>query len=523
MTNNYTDLVIIGGGATGSSIAYEASKRGLSSVLLDSGDIAGATSCRSTKLLHGGLRYLELAFKTFDLAQIDLVKEALSERNYWLKQVPFLSNKLELILPSSNCFNHLYNSIGLKIYDQLSGKENIGKSRDLSTKQIKKALPLLKETKSGGVLYSDGQFNDARLSLLLALSAEREGALIRTYCKVVGFEKMQDGKIKSVISEDLNGKQERWTTKVVINATGIFSDSIRHMVDSSIDDLILASRGIHLVLNQNLCPEGKGLLIPSTDDGRILFALPFYGKTLIGTTDTPCSPEMSQRASIQEQDYLIKHLKRWFPSLTNPQIKSCWAGARPLVKSNSNFKDTSSSRLIREHLIETLPCGLISAMGGKWTTCRPIALDTLNAVERFIEKPLLKPKQMPILGSNENSEKTIALLKEQSHVLRNYLPKSSLIDKQIVHLQSQYGLNAPKVIANSQESDREPLSDIIPLCKAEIIESIINEHAKNPTDILSRRTRLAMVDIEEAERLVSLVQEQLSLMKLPTKSLNIEQ
>ncbi len=521
MTNKKFDLVVIGAGASGASVAYEASRRGLKVALLEAGDISGGTSCRSTKLLHGGVRYLELAFKTFDVAQLKLVQEALLERAYWLEKVPFLANRLELAIPSKNCLDKAYFRLGLGIYDTLSGKKGIGSSRILSAEKLKAALPLLKDNSSGGIAYSDGQFNDARLNILLALTAEKAGAIIRNYCPVIGFKIGSNGKINGVISQDSEGQHEYWETNAVVNATGINSDKVRRMADKSIEPRILSSRGVHLVLENNLCPQGIGLLLPSTDDGRVIFVLPFFGHTLIGTTDTPCKVEDSYKPTILEREYLTSHLQRWFPLLKEPLIKSSWAGGRPLIKPKESF--SNSSRVVREHEVETLPCGLISAMGGKWTTCRPIALDTLHALEKLLEKPLPEAQTMPLIGTDKDPKQTRYLLIKQMNELKKFLPNTPLLEKQLIHLQGNYGLEAFDLVSKNSYDHLLPLSEVVPICKAEIIHSINNEHAHTPTDVLARRCRLAMIDFKEAQRLLPIVQEELINAALPPGELNLEQ
>lgn len=505
MNNTHVDLLVIGAGASGACVAYEASKRGLKVALLDGGDISCGTSCRSTKLLHGGVRYLELAFKTLDLSQLKLVREALLERGYWLKNAPFLAHRLELVLPTENCLGRLYYKAGLGLYDALSGKENIGNSRLLSKRQLNVALPSLKDGLNGGVAYSDGQFDDSRLNLLLALTAQQAGATIRTHCKVLKLEHKQNGKVCGAISQNSLGQQERWEASAVINTTGIHADSIRQLAEPNIPPRILASRGVHMVLKDNLCPNGMGVIVPTTDDGRVLFILPFFGSTQIGTTDTPCDIELAQQPSKPEQEYLIRHVKRWFPNnVQEPTIKSCWAGGRPLLKPSDN--GTSSSRVVREHEIETLPCGLISAMGGKWTTCRQIALDTLKAVEALLEKQLPEERRIPIIGSHHEYKQTQVLLQKHKNELKHCLPKTLIQERQIAHLQSNYGLEALPIMSGYSHEKLKPLSDVIPICHAEIEHAIKNEYAMTPTDVLTRRCRLAMVDWDEANRLLPLVQ-----------------
>ena len=270
---------------------------------------------------------------------------------------------------------------------------------------------------------------------------------------------------------------------------------------------MLTSRGIHLVLNQALCPEGIGLLLPSTDDGRVLFMLPFFGRTLVGTTDTPCSQTQACSHSQSEVSYLLNYVQRWFPALNNVEVGSCWAGGRPLLKPAG--ADVNSSRVVREHEVEQLPCGLVSVMGGKWTTCRPMANDTLQAVTTQLGRPLSAPQPHPLLGSAATPAKTRQRLREQAIELKDLLPDGALRDQQIAHLQSSHGLNAMPLITGIDPVLREPLSGVIPLCQGEIDHAIQREHARSASDVLARRCRMAMVDLTEARRLQPLVDERL--------------
>ena len=499
------DLLIIGGGASGASVAYEAVCRGLRVALLEGADIGAGTSCRSTKLLHGGVRYLELAFKTADPAQFRLVREALLERGHWLEQAPFLAHRLELALPTTNVVGQGYYRIGLGLYDALAGRTGIGASRWLSKAQLQQALPLLKAGLNGGVAYSDGQFDDARLNLLLALSAEQAGAQLHTGCRVTKLEKTPEGRICGAISLTADGREQRWSARVVVNATGMQSDAIRRMADPDLAERMLTSRGVHLVLKANLCPEGVGLLLPATDDGRVLFMLPFFGRTLVGTTDTACDIATASAPSAEEQEYLLAYVRRWFPQLSDLSVGSCWAGGRPLLRPSGD--DRNSSRVVREHEVETLPSGLVSVMGGKWTTCRPMAIDTLEAVAAQLERPLPPRQALPLLGSATVPGQTSALLSQQRQELEALLPNTALRTAQANHLHSNFGLRAPALVGGWSESDRQPLSEVIPICRGELHHAIHSEHARSATDVLARRCRLAMVDQSEAEQLVPLVNE----------------
>ena len=503
MDDTCYDLLIIGGGASGACVAYEAVRRGLRVALLEANDFASGTSSRSTKLLHGGVRYLELAFKTADQAQLRLVREALLERGHWLQQAPFLAHRLELVLPTDCVIGQLYYRLGLGLYDALSGKAGIGNSRLLSREQLRVALPQLRDDIRRGVAYSDGQFDDARLNLLLALTAERAGAVVRNRTPVVALEKNSDGQVCGAISENARGERQRWRARTVVNATGLHADAVRRMASADCSERMLTSRGVHIVLKQNLCPERMGLLLPSTDDGRVLFMLPFFGGTLVGTTDTACPQEQAAQPSDQEQTYLLDYVKRWFPDVGDPDIGSCWAGGRPLLKPAD--ADVNSSRVVREHEVETLPSGLVSVMGGKWTTCRPMAIDTLEAVASQLDRPLPPSKTLPLLGSDVDPSRTSERLMQQRQRLSDLLPDSPWLQNQIEHLEGNHGLAAAELVSGWTAQQREPLSDVIPICEGELRHAVTAEHAYGVTDLLARRNRLAMVNCSEAERLTPVV------------------
>ena len=311
----------------------------------------------------------------------------------------------------------------------------------------------------------------------------------------------------AAISETSAGRQERWKASVIVNATGIQADSIRQMADPDAVPRMLTSRGSHLVLEQDLCPGGLGLLVPSTADGRVLFMLPFMGRTLVGTTDAPCAIDAATSPTNDEESYLLGYVRQWFPKLSHPTVSSRWAGGRPLLRPAGESLD--SSRVVREHEVESLPCGLISLMGGKWTTCRPMALDTLTAVAHQFGRSLPVTRTLTLLGSSASADQTRQALNKQAIQLEALLPHGPHMQRQIMHLQGSYGLQALDLVQQADPDSREPLSPAIPLCIAEIDHAIQHEHAKSATDVLARRCRLAMVDLAEAQRLQDLVEQRL--------------
>ena len=496
------DLLVIGGGATGSSVALEGARRGLSVALVEAGDFAVGTSSRSTKLLHGGVRYLELAFRRLDWRQLQLVREALAERGHWLGAAPFLARRLELLLPTAGLWQQAYYGVGLGLYDLLAGRRGIGASHWLGREAVRRQLPELASGHSG-VAYSDGQFDDARLNLLIARTAAGLGVEIHTRTQVVELPQQQ-GRLSGAVLEDLRTGQRRFLeARVVLNATGIAADTIRRLADPDQPPRLQSSRGMHLVLRSNLCPGGTGLLIPSTEDGRVLFVLPFHGRTLVGTTDTPCDPAEATRPSQAETEYLLSYVRRWFPACGEPEVASSWAGARPLLRPTPSATGDTAS-VVREHVVETLPSGLISVMGGKWTTCRPMALDGLAAVSRQLGRSLAEPSSpTPILGAASTAQTTLTQLAQMQQRLRNQ-HSEDLVD----HLMASHGLQAEAVLAcGNSPADHEPLSAVIPLTAAEVRYAVRHEWAQETDDVLSRRCRMSFVDTAETERLRPRIQE----------------
>ncbi|MBC1259852.1 FAD-dependent oxidoreductase [Synechococcus sp. BSF8S] len=519
------DLLVIGAGATGASIAMEAARRGLSVVLVEAGDIAIGTSSRSTKLLHGGVRYLELAFRRLDWRQLQLVREALAERGHWLEAVPFLARRLELLLPSDGLLQQAYYGLGLAVYDRLAGRAGIGSSRWLGRQAVQELLP---ELSAGhvGVAYGDGQFDDARLNLLMVRTAAHLGAEVFTRTEVVELLRQGDRLSGAVLHDQATGQRRRLEARVVLNATGIGADRIRQLAQPDLPPSLQVSRGVHLVLAADLCPGGTGLLIPSTDDGRVLFVLPFYGRTLVGTTDTPCGSAEAERPSEAEEHYLLDHVRRWFPGHGEPLVSSRWAGGRPLLLPTGEEESASggTATVVREHRVETLPCGLISVMGGKWTTCRPMAFDGLQAVAQQLGVPLPVPSEqaaaVPIHGAAASGAATVAGLSRLRAELPQRLPcgETALLE----HLLTGHGLETEAVLACAAgPQELEPLSPVIPLTAAEVRHAVRHEWARTADDLLARRCRLAFVDQAEAERLRPLVealldQELSSLRSSPT-------
>jgi len=370
------DVAIIGGGATGLGSAVDAASRGLKVVLLEQGDFAQATSSRSTKLIHGGVRYL----KQGNLA---LVRDALHERGLLLRNAPHLVHPLPFVIPAYATGERFFYGAGLKAYDLLAGKLGIAPSRTLSREETFARLPGIRpEGLRGGVLYHDAQFDDSGLAISLARTLALLGGAPINYLKVVALEK---GGLRAL---DLESEREHEIrAKVVINATGVFADEIRRLDEPACEPMLAPSQGAHLVLPREFLPGEHALMIPKTDDGRVLFAIPWFGRVLLGTTDTPVDRPLLEPAPLEsEVEFLLHHAKRYLlRPLERADVQSMFAGLRPLVKRSAALK---TSALSRDHVIRVSSQGLVTITGGKWTTYRRMGEDAVNAALKVAELPL---------------------------------------------------------------------------------------------------------------------------------------
>ena len=449
------DIVVIGGGATGVGCALDAASRGLDVLLLEQHDFGKGTSSRSTKLVHGGVRYLRQG-------NISLVREALRERGILLKNAPHVVHKQEFIVPCYSLWQKLFYGVGLKVYEMLAGKYSLGRSRILTRDETLHILPnVSKDSLSGGVLYTDGQFDDTRLLIDMAVTASEHGAAMLNYAGVRSLTKNTDGKVNGVEFEDvLSGEKFAASAKAVINATGAFCDAVRLMSDESAKPVVTFSQGIHLVFDRKFLPGDSAVMIPKTSDGRLLFCIPWNGYTLVGTTDTPISiATLEPQALESEIDFVLETVGQY---LTEPptrgDILSMFAGIRPLVKSGDT---TKTSSLSRGHDLFVDDAGLISITGGKWTTYRRMAEDAVN---RSIE----------IAGLMAN----------------NCVSDGLAIRKPV-------------------ETDGELLHAHLPYKTGDVVRAVRDEMAQTVEDVLARRTRVlflnALVAIEIAPRVAELM------------------
>jgi glycerol-3-phosphate dehydrogenase len=364
------DVVVIGGGASGLGSAVDAVSRGYKTALVEAVDFANATSSRSTKLIHGGVRYLAEG-------DIHLVREALRERAILRKNAPHLVHDLGFICPAYRWYEAPYYFAGLTAYDLLAGASNFGRSRYLSARDTLKRLPALRaQGLRGSVRYHDGQFDDARLAISLARTAIDLGAVVVNYARATGFER-NGARLSGVrVRDEETGGEISVRARVVVNATGIFSDELRRLEDPAARPLLKLSRGSHIVVPREVFPGDDALLVPKTDDGRVLFIIPWLGHVLIGTTDiAEAHPSLDPVPTQEEIEYLLHHATRYLERpLARTQITAAFCGLRPLVDGAT----ASTARLSREHVVETSRSGLVTIAGGKWTTYRQMAQDTID-------------------------------------------------------------------------------------------------------------------------------------------------
>jgi len=461
----FWDIVIIGGGATGLGAAVDASSRGYKTLLLEQHDFAKGTSSRSTKLVHGGVRYLQQG-------NVSLVLEALRERGLLIQNAPHLVKNQSFIVPNYDWWEGPFYGIGMKVYDMLAGKLGIGKSKNLSREKTLELLPTIEsEGLKGGVIYYDGQFDDSRLAINLAQTAIDHGGYAINYAKVTGLLKTNEAVSGVKAQDQLTGEDFEVNARAVVNATGVFTDDILEMDDSDAQDIIVPSQGVHIMLDKGFLPGDSAIMVPHTDDGRVLFAVPWHDKILVGTTDTPVeSPSLEPMAMEEEVGFILDHAKQYLTgNPTRDDIQSVFAGLRPLV-SPSGSKDTAD--ISRDHTLLVSLSGLVTIAGGKWTTYRKMAEDTVGKAA------------------------AVAGLKEQDCItedLRIHGWLKNVDRNEHLHYYGSDKVAVEKIIENNPAMG-ERLHERLPYVKAEVIWAVRNEMAITVEDVLSRRTRALLLD-----------------------------
>jgi glycerol-3-phosphate dehydrogenase len=487
------DIAIIGGGATGVGIAVDAASRGYSTCLFEQSDFGKGTSSRSTKLIHGGVRYLQQG-------NISLVMEALKERGILRRNAPHLVHDLGFIVPNYAWWETPFYGIGMKVYDLLAGKYGFGKSRRLSKDEVLRRIPTL-ETKGlrGGVLYYDGQFDDSRLLINLAQTATEQGAGLLNYAPVTGLSKDAEGFVSGLTFRDAEtGQTHLVRAKSVINATGAFSDAVRKLDDASAKPIIAPSQGVHVVLDgsflgiphagtERSAAERRpgssandeaptAIMVPRTSDGRVMFAIPWHGHTLLGTTDTPITTVSLEPAALDEEiEFILETASRYLSRPpTRADIFSVFTGIRPLAKAGGDAGDTAA--LSRDHTINISKSGVLTIAGGKWTTYRKMAEDAVDHVTTLgeLEERPCVTADLPVHGRHDAAAQFGAL--------------------------SVYGADAPAIqqLAASDPQLAQQLHPDLPIVAAEVAWAARNEMARTVDDVLARRTRALFLNAKAA-------------------------
>lgn len=470
------DVVVIGGGSAGLGAAVDAASRGYRTALLEARDFAQGTSSRSTKLIHGGVRYLAQG-------DIPLVREALRERGLLFRNAPHLVHRREFVVPAYRWLDLPFYGIGLKLYDLLAGRSNLGASRRIRAAEVVERLPTI-ATRGlrGGIVYGDGQFDDARLAIALARTLADLGGAALNHAPLVRFAHRR-GRIAAVLArDDETGEELTIEARVVVNATGVFADSVRRLDDpgTAATPLLTPSRGTHVVLDRSFLPGSSALLVPRTDDGRVLFTIPWHDRILVGTTDTPVSePSVEPRPSPDEVAYLLDYVGRYLVKRPGPaDIRSQFAGLRPLLSGHHPGEGdigAPTARLSREHAVVVSPTGLVTVTGGKWTTYRKMAADAIDqaiAVGGLATRPS-STNDLRLHGWDDRE-----LAEGPEDPLSFYGTDGSLV----------------RALAAERPEWDGPLHPNLPYHRAEVIWAARHEAARRVEDVLSRRTRALFLD-----------------------------
>ncbi len=466
------DILIIGGGATGVGCAVDAASRGYSTLLLERSDFGSGTSSRSTKLVHGGVRYL-------GQGNISLVTESLRERGILRQNAPHLVNDLAFVVPRYDWWEAPFYGLGLKVYDLLAGKYGFGRSQLLSLEETLRRLPTVNpDGLRGGVVYYDGQFDDTRLLINLVQTAAEHGAALLNYCEVGGLIKNQDGFVNGVEGREIeSGRTFQIVGKIVINATGPYCDSVRRLADPEVSSMISPSQGIHLVFDRSFLPGDAAIMVPHTKDGRVMFAIPWNGHTLVGTTDTPIKNiAVEPRALPEEVDFILETAGRYLcKTPARRDVLSVFAGIRPLVNEEGEIASNTAT-LSRDHTIRADKSGLLTITGGKWTTYRHMAEDCISqaaAIANLPDVPVVTPG-LKIHGFRQN-------LGSQERFAR-------------------YGSDAELLedVVRNDSSLGDSLHPTLSYCGAEVLWATRVELARTVEDVLARRTRALFLNASAA-------------------------
>mmetsp|Transcript_14982 Transcript_14982/g.20953 ORF Transcript_14982/g.20953 Transcript_14982/m.20953 type:complete len:640 (+) Transcript_14982:107-2026(+) len=508
LKSNNHDILVIGGGASGSGVALDAATRGLRVALVERDDFSAGTSSRSTKLIHGGVRYLEKAVTGLDGAALSLVFEALQERSTFLQVAPHLTNPIPIMTPCYKWWEVPYYYVGLKMYDLLAGTQNLQWSRFYDKTESIRQFPVLQPNSlKGTVVYYDGQMNDSRMNVSIALTAAAHGAAVANHLEVVHLLKDSNDKVCGAhVKDNLSGSEFDIRAKVVVNAAGPFVDHIRKMENPAASDIIVPSSGVHVILPDYYSPEHTGLIIPKTKDGRVLFMLPWQGATIAGTTDSSTKLTYFPHPHENEINFILESLSEYLQvNVRREDVRAAWSGIRPLAR---DPKATDTASISRDHVLFVSDGGLVTIAGGKWTTYRSMAQDTVN---KAIEVGQLKPtkgcqtKSVLLLGAENWSPSYFTQLLQDYKRLKTSKTNhsTSLVSiptETAKHWAHSYGTRAKKIAELAQNGYGNRLVVGHPYLEAEVVYAAKEEYAFTAVDVIARRMRLAFLDSEAAHK-----------------------
>jgi glycerol-3-phosphate dehydrogenase len=466
------DVAVVGGGATGVGVALDAASRGYQTVLLEQSDFGKGTSSRSTKLVHGGVRYLQQG-------NVSLVLDALKERGLLRRNAPHLVRDLEFVVPNYQWWEAPFYGLGLKVYDVLAGRYGFGASEILSREEVLARIPTLEQDGlRGGVKYHDGQFDDSRLLINLAQTAAEQGACLLNYARVTGLSKDAEGYLNGLqFVDEESGREHTLQARAIVNATGPFCDAVRRFDDPAASPLIAPSQGVHIVLARDFLPGDTAIMVPHTRDGRVMFAIPWHGHVVVGTTDTPIDAlPLEPEPQSHEVDFILETASDYLAHRpTRGDILSVFTGIRPLVKEG---EESSTATLSRDHKIQIAGSGLLTITGGKWTTYRRMAEDCVDhaAVLGKLEERPCVTRELKVHGSS-GADGTGPL--------------------------AIYGSDADGILALARDRPElaQPLDQALPVIGAEIVWSARHEMSRTVEDALARRTRALFLNAAAALRM----------------------
>ncbi|EMR72023.1 putative glycerol-3-phosphate dehydrogenase protein [Eutypa lata UCREL1] len=535
------DVLVVGAGATGAGVALDAVTRGLKVAVVERDDFSSGTSSKSTKLVHGGVRYLEKAVWNLDYNQYQLVREALKERKYFLQTAPHLSSWLPIMLPLDKWWKAPYYWAGTKFYDFLAGSEGIESSYFLTKSKAIDAFPMLKKTDLvGALVYYDGAHNDSRMNVSIAMTAAVYGATILNHAEVTGLLKDENGRLNGAVVKDRipersgqNGEEFKIKAKCVINCTGPFTDSIRKLDDQNCKEIVAPASGVHVILPGYYSPAKMGLIDPSTSDGRVIFFLPWQGNTIAGTTDEPATITPNPLPDEKSIQWILEEISHYLSPDINVRrgdVLAAWSGLRPLVK-DPKAKNTES--LVRNHLVDISDSGLVTCAGGKWTTYRQMAEECVDAAITEFKLPTKPYPNAPrVSGTEEVDDGAILNGTCQTHNVRLigahgfsktlfiHLIQHFGVETEVAkHLTESYGDRAWTVAALCKPTDKrfpargERIATMYPFVDGEVRYAVAHEYAQTAVDVLARRTRLAFLNAQAAleclPRIIDIMSEEL--------------